>query len=556
MRESAGARVTYVDRVAALLGLAAIVVILPFSEERSVPLLVAAGIASLPFLTLWVERYGRAWMTWPGLLYSAAWIALLIAATGGAHSPYVFLYAVFVIVAAMTNSAQGLLVAVSFAAPAALLPVAYAGFDRGFVQDVVIGGAVWAMVAAIVHAGVVRLRWSEERARTAAAAARESEQRFRLLADNADDVVYLMRFEPELAFEYLSPATERITGFTPDELLANPEIPVERTHPDDRPGLIAVRTHPELVRGPVTFRFHHRDGDWRWLEERLTPVRDAEGRVVGVQGIVRDVSVHKQAEGSLRAALERERAAAEKLKSVDELKTSFLQAVSHELRTPLAALLGYSMTLRSRREQLAEQQVQEMLERLVFNAEKLNRMLSDLLDVERLSQGEVVALRGEVDLGELVRRVVRESDLEEGRVALDLEALTARVDAAMVERLVDNLLRNAGKHTPPGTPVTVRLRRDGDSAHLTVEDAGRGVPDSTKARVFEPFQQGQEALRSHSPGTGIGLALVARLAALHGGEAWVDDRPGGGARFHVRLQAGTSRESVSDAESDVGRLGR
>jgi two-component system sensor histidine kinase MtrB len=115
-----------------------------------------------------------------------------------------------------------------------------------------------------------------------------------------------------------------------------------------------------------------------------------------------------------------------------------------------------------------------------------------------------------------------------------VEPVVAWVDPAKVERVVENLLTNAGRHTTPDTPVWVRVVRRDEGVLLTVEDAGGGVPRELRAALFEPFRQGPAAA-AHAPGVGIGLSLVARFAELHGGRAWVQDRPGGGASFQVLL---------------------
>jgi signal transduction histidine kinase len=114
--------------------------------------------------------------------------------------------------------------------------------------------------------------------------------------------------------------------------------------------------------------------------------------------------------------------------------------------------------------------------------------------------------------------------------------ILASVDPGQVERIVDNLLENAVRHTPAGTAVTVRVEQSGDAVLVAVDDDGPGVPDAFRAEIFELFNRGGKALSSER-GTGIGLALVARFAALHGGSAWVESTPSGGASFRVLLPA-------------------
>ncbi len=175
-----------------------------------------------------------------------------------------------------------------------------------------------------------------------------------------------------------------------------------------------------------------------------------------------------------------------------------------------------------------------MMERLAANARKLERLLSDLLDVDRLARGVLEPSLNPVDLGALVRRVAEETEVGDRPLFVSAPALQTLVDGAKVERILENLLVNAARHTPEGARIWVRLSEEDGNALLVVEDDGPGVPEGQRGSVFEPFHQGPP-LREHNPGTGIGLSLVASFAELHGGRAWVEDRPGGGASFHVLL---------------------
>ena len=130
------------------------------------------------------------------------------------------------------------------------------------------------------------------------------------------------------------------------------------------------------------------------------------------------------------------------------------------------------------------------------------------------------------------------------RVEVEVETwpITAAVDVPKVERIVENLLVNAAKHTPPATRVWVRVRREGEGVLIVVEDEGPGVPEELRQAVFEPFLQGRQ-LDPNRPGTGIGLSLVARFAGLHGGKVWVEERPGGGSSFKVFLPRAEARQA-------------
>ena len=123
---------------------------------------------------------------------------------------------------------------------------------------------------------------------------------------------------------------------------------------------------------------------------------------------------------------------------------------------------------------------------------------------------------------------------DEHPVVIDAPPLRLAADAPKLERIIENLLVNAAKHTPPGTTIWVRLDAQDDGVLLLVEDEGPGVPAQLLEQIYQRCQQGRN-LADHAPVSGIGLALVAQFASLHGGHAWVQDRPGGGASFRVFL---------------------
>jgi signal transduction histidine kinase len=259
---------------------------------------------------------------------------------------------------------------------------------------------------------------------------------------------------------------------------------------------------------------------------------------VGVEAIVALVAGY-MAKKYTEAYLQ-ERRLVERLEAVDEMKNTFLQAVSHELRTPLTSILGTALMLEQEDLNVTAEDARDLVGRMARNARKLNRLLADLLDVDRLARGVVEPQLQPTDVGELVRRVASDQDLVGGSsLHVDVRPVVVPVDPPKVERMVENLIANALKHTPEGTPIWVMAAREDGGAVITVEDAGLGVPEELRADIFKPFRQGPD-VPAHSPGIGVGLALVARFAELHGGRAWLEDRPGGGASFKVFLPNGNA----------------
>src|SRR4029453_15322214 len=143
-------------------------------------------------------------------------------------------------------------------------------------------------------------------------------------------------------------------------------------------------------------------------------------------------------------------------------------------------------------------------------------------------------------------------------ISLETAPVLIAVDAPKVERIVENLLANAARHTPTGTPVWVRVQSSAGGVLMGVGDAGPGVPAEVRQAIFQPFRQGP-TITAHAPGSGIGLALVARFAGIHGGRAWVQERPGGGASFHVFLPDAHDPDAPTPPERpgrQVGSTGR
>jgi signal transduction histidine kinase len=329
-----------------------------------------------------------------------------------------------------------------------------------------------------------------------------------------------------------NPAAWRLAGRPLAELVGQPATELLPTWNDGREVArdgriydLAVSALPERQRQPGGHLVVARDvTERRQVEERLCAALNHE----------------RVATERLAVALERERAAAEHLRALDEQKSAFLQAVSHDLRTPLASVLGISLTLQRSRGRLAEGETGDLLGRLAVNARRLDRILTGLLDLDKLDRGIVELRRERVDLAGLVAGVVSEAGeelLEAHPVSLELLPAQVLADAAKVERIVENLLANSARHTDPGTPIWVRVAPGERGALLCVDDAGPGIPAEQRESIFRPFNRGPGGA-TYAPGSGVGLALVAQLASLHDGHAWVEDRAGGGASFRVLLPAG------------------
>lgn len=253
------------------------------------------------------------------------------------------------------------------------------------------------------------------------------------------------------------------------------------------------------------------------------------------------------------AATAGERAALRTAERRGRVQSAMLAAAGHDLQMPLAVQQGMAARLRDDRAALTDGEVDHLLDRVHANALRMARTVNGLVDLGRLEVGCVeqsadaavaVAQWREDAPPALAQAVVLELDQQPTPVA---------VGATFVERIVENLVANAVRHTPEGEPVVVRVSRGDGEALLTVDDRGPGVADQDKRRIFEPLEQGLEGIRGS---VGLGLFIVRRFVEHGDGTIEVVDRDGGGASFRVRLPlvGGTSAEQPAVLVEPVGEL--
>ena len=411
----------------------------------------------------------------------------------------------------------------------------YRMFDRGgklhwFRDDAVIlerdGGTFWQGVMFDITAE----KEAEQQAQRA-------ELRYRSLVESLPCLVYIDELNERATNVYTSPQTEALFGYAKQDWSEDPDLWLGRlVHPDDVERCRAAEARHAETGEPFdeVYRIVHRDGRIVWVRDVGVVISDEEGTASYSQGFMFDITALKEAEAELEDAVAREHGHAEQLRALDDLKNTLLHTLSHDLKEPLTSIQAAASSLDRLGDTLDPVERRLLLRTLVERTKGMNALLTDLLDLERLDAGISEPRRFPADLCELVRRVIQGSSVLAGRPIEVVDArCPANVDTPKVERIIENLLSNAARHTPPGTPIRVRCRREDDAALLIVEDEGPGVPPGFEEIVFEAFHRGPNA--EGTPGSGIGLSLVARFAELHGGLAWVEPREGGGASFRVLL---------------------
>jgi two-component system sensor histidine kinase KdpD len=241
----------------------------------------------------------------------------------------------------------------------------------------------------------------------------------------------------------------------------------------------------------------------------------------------------------------------------EEMRGSLLSAVSHDLRTPLAAITGAATSLRDD-DGLTPETRRELVQAICEEAERLERLVGNLLDMTRLEAGAVTPRREWVPLEELVVSAVARLEGRMGRRPIEIgippDLPLVAVDPVLIEQLFVNLLENAAKYTPAGSPVEVTATAPGQVLVVELSDSGPGLPAGGEERIFEKFFRGAHA---GIPGVGLGLPICRAIAEVHGGSVHAFNREGGGAIFRITLPiVGTPPAAASPPVRAAGEVGR
>jgi len=238
-----------------------------------------------------------------------------------------------------------------------------------------------------------------------------------------------------------------------------------------------------------------------------------------------------------RADLQRDATQAEVLRQANELKTALLNAVSHDMRTPLASIKASAGSLLQRDVIWTDADRDEFAEAIEQQADRLDRIVANLLDLSRMEAGSLKPQLALHDVGALVEDVLERLRQQTARhpvaVSIDPDLPPVLLDYIEIDQVLSNLVENAAKYAPDGTPIDVAARRLGDHVEVEVTDRGPGVPPEARSRLFEPFFRVRQT--GGPSGLGLGLAVAKGLVEAHGGHIAVRGREGGGTRFAFTL---------------------
>jgi PAS domain S-box-containing protein len=372
---------------------------------------------------------------------------------------------------------------------------------------------------------------------------REAENERATLRDivgHSTDGIYTVG--PDRTVRSWNPAMAALTGYAEEEAIGQKCFNLLRARDargvdmcaNDCPILAAAQSAHEEIRDASVL---NKDGRARWINYAHAPVVTGEGEMEADVVVVRDVTRERQ---------------------TDELKSDFVASVSHELRTPLTPIKGFLLTLMREDRDFAKERRKEYYKLMLTQAQRLERLIEDLLEVTRLESGAGLVDATPIDAVDLVRQVADRFMAEDAeRVihpVLPDHSVFCRGDWLRVDQVLGNLLSNALRYSAPHEPVEVRLIPQGREVVFEVRDWGPGIPIDEQARIFERFHRLGHYMTREPGGAGLGLYLAKRLVEAMGGRIWVSSRLGAGSVFSFALPSEPSLGAVGSAreQRDIG----
>ena len=279
-------------------------------------------------------------------------------------------------------------------------------------------------------------------------------------------------------------------------------------------------------------------GRWLWLQLTATSIPDASGQLEHMLVMVEDVTTVRETQDRLAEALDSQRSANATLEKLDRTKTEFLSIVSHEFRTALTGIQGFSELIRDGG--LETDEVRAYGGYIFNDADRISRLIGDMLDLDRMESGRMSIRLTDVDINDVLseamtRAASTSAVIVEFKADLDPRLPIVAGDRDRLIQVVSNLVNNAVKYSPDGGTVTLSTRSEGGFALVSVADTGLGIPPDEIGHVFERFRRVRSGAAQAIPGTGLGLTIVKQIVEMHGGKIWVESAVGHGSAFHFTV---------------------
>lgn len=320
------------------------------------------------------------------------------------------------------------------------------------------------------------------------------EQYYRLLADNASDIIHRFVFFPQKKFEYISPSIQKLTGYTPEDFYTSPQLFYELIHPDDKP-LVENFWNTIPTDEFLTLRIISKDHTLHWIEQKTVRLIDSAGECYGIEAIIRDITSRK--------TLEQDISRLDRLNTVGEMAAS----VAHEIRNPMTTVRGYLQFFLNKPEFI---RYKNQFELLINELDRTNGIIKEYLS---LSQHRSVDLQY-ISLNEIIEAlyplIKADANSTNKDILLSLDEIPSLyLDGREIRQLILNLVRNGLEAMDSGGVVTIQTFYSNSEIILSIKDQGPGIPQHILDNIGKPF------LTTKENGTGLGLAMCYRIANRH-----------------------------------------
>ena len=373
-------------------------------------------------------------------------------------------------------------------------------------------------------------------------ALKNSEEKFRLMAENASDIIF--RADTSFRLTYLSPATKALLHYEPSELLDT--YAWELMTPSSRnfiarwmEALQSEWDHGNLNLPSKNSEIEmiRKDGTTIWVELRGSAMLNNNNELIGMSGICRDISERKATELELREALE-------KAEESDKLKSAFLANISHEIRTPLNGILGFASMLE--KPELSPEKHQQFIKYIQSSGNQLLKIISDIVDLSKIETRQVEIMNRETNLNTFFGNLLSQIELEKisskkqdiriimkkGSESPDFEV---ELDDIRLRQILNGLLNNALKFTEKGKIEFGYSFQNSETLQFFVKDTGIGISKEKQEVIFDRFRQEDDSFTRKFGGTGLGLSICKGLIEIMGGKIWVESEKDKGASFYFTL---------------------
>lgn len=409
------------------------------------------------------------------------------------------------------------------------------------------GGDELYVIAGTINGMLTALQGAEDELR-------QREEHYRLLADNASDIIFTL--DMNLRFNYVSPSVTRLTGYGDEELIGREMTSI--LTPASRDIVTPVFAEEMATENSerrdisrswtVEFEVIRKDGSRLWMESILDFLRDATNQAIGILGAARDLTERKNAEEITAKLYQQEKDLRQKLEMEMEKRIEFTRALVHELKTPITPVLSSSELLL---EELGDSPLGDLARNINRSANNLNERIDELLELAKSEIGTIRINPQPFDPAVLLQEIADTLMTTATRMGLTLhlelpDSLpTIRADQARFRQIVVNLINNAFKFTPEGGAITLKSREDGANLIVEVQDTGRGISAAEQELIFEPYHRTQRD-KERLSGLGLGLSLSKTFVELHGGQIWVKSKVGKGSTFGFSLPIKSERQPEAE----------